>query len=173
MKVALKRSGYGAAHLPAAVLTVIASLLTSGCATSPAPARVPPIAVPALALPADGVELRRPPGIERGSLPHVDFYPAAEHRASATGRVLVQFGLDAAGKATSPHVVQANATQGLQDAAVKVVRVVKFDLTDPKYNSADPAPNYLLVTFCIERCGPLPAYPAEEVTITGSRMKTS
>lgn len=170
MKVALKQTGCGAARL----LPLLASLLIGGCASTPAPtaAPAPAIVVPALAYPADGVELRRPPRIAPGSLPHVDYYPMAEHRASVGGRVLVQFGIDAAGKATSAHVVQASATRDLQSAALNIVRALKFNLTDPHYNSADLAPNYLLINFCIEQCNFPPGFPAEEVTLTGSKLKT-
>jgi TonB family protein len=91
-----------------------------------------------------------------------EWYPAEAARRHLTGRVLVEFAIDAAGRATSPTVRQAQADPLLQQAALRLVSATQFDLSDKNYNPRDTQPFDLSVQFCLDECGDLKPYAGYE-----------
>jgi TonB family protein len=100
---------------------------------------------------------------------NIDWYPAKAKKAHDTGRVLVEFGIDGKGKATSLKVLKAEAPRILRNAALNFVTDMTFDVADPAFNVSDPTRFAISVRFCIIDCGTLVGYPGyEDARITGS-----
>jgi TonB family protein len=102
---------------------------------------------------------------------NIDWYPSKAKKAHDTGRVLVGFTIDSKGKAASLKILKAEAPRILRNAALNFVTDVSFDVSDPAYNSSDPAPYAISVRFCIIECGTLVGFPGyEDARITGSPL---
>src|SRR5262249_3674851 len=98
------------------------------------------------------------------------WYPPQATQRHLTGRVLVEFTLDASGRAASARVVKAEADPVLQQAALRQVQTTQFDVSDKSYNAADKRPFYLSVQFCLDVCGdlrPFAGYENNQIIITG------
>lgn len=157
-------------------LALLFAVLGSSCTTPapPTPARAPPGPAPSPATTppplSDARQLPHP------TIPNVDYYPQEARRRELTGRVLVELRISANGSAIDMRVVQAEADPILQQGAMRLAGAARFDVSDPKYDAADPRPFYLPVVFCLEKCGdlkPYPGYGKNEVIVTGSRLARS
>ena len=150
-------------------LACFASLLA--CASQvPAPAAAAPSTPAAKDAPASKPAAPPVRKLPRSQFPsNVDWYPAKAKKAHDTGRVLVGFGIDSTGKATSLKILKAEAPRILRNAALNFVTDMTFDVHDPAFNAADPTPYAISVRFCIIDCGTLVGYPGyEDARITGS-----
>jgi TonB family protein len=99
-----------------------------------------------------------------------NWYPGEATQRHLTGRVLVQFTVDAGGRTAGAKVVKAQADPLLQQAAVRQVMATQFDPADKNLDPADRRPFYLSVQFCLDECGdlrPFPGYENNQVIIMG------
>jgi TonB family protein len=150
-----------------AAVTVLWSVIAGGCATPP-PQHRPPPAPAAAPMPAtSGAGIREVP---HNTAPNDrPWFPPSALQRHLSGRVLVEFQIAPPGKAIAPSVAAADADPLLQKAALDLVSAMRFDLSDPRYDAADPRPFYISVLFCIQSCGDLKAYAGkgrEEIVIT-------
>src|SRR5215470_124108 len=135
----------------------VLSLLLVACATPSAPPQpaAPNVAATPPPIPDTGLRL----------VPHLkapmdeDFYPSSAKRSGQTGRVLVEFHIKDDSRATAVTVVAAEAAPVLQQAAVRLVESLTFDLHTKNYDPSDTRPFYMPVEFCLGKCGKLVAYP--------------
>jgi len=146
----------------AALLALLAlSVLLAACATHPAAGGSAGAVVPP--------EHRVPP-ITLGITS--DPYPTQEKRKKITGRVLVEFQINAEGGSVAPRVVEADADPLLQAAALDIVRNAKFDVSAPSYDSSGKTFYRYGVRFCIFGCGSLAPYPGyEEILVSGDNNR--
>ena len=88
-----------------------------------------------------------------------DAYPELAHRRNLEGRVLVEFGLDQSGKPTGVTIVQAEAPSILQDGALRLMKNIAYDMTDPGFDAADARPFRLTIKFCLPDCTRFTTFP--------------
>jgi TonB family protein len=104
-----------------------------------------------------------------------DWYPPEARRRTLTGRVVVEFRIDAAGKPEDVKISRAEADRILQIAAVYMVTTFRFDTKDPLLDPTDSRPYLISISYQLVGCNtpPVPSYPGFEadraaMVITGS-----
>jgi TonB family protein len=158
----------GANAATACLAFVCAAALLACASQAPAPPAAPAAQVSKDSPPKPKAQPVRK--LPRSQFPaNIDWYPAKAKKAHDTGRVLVGFGIDGNGKATSLKILKAEAPRILRNAALNFVTDMTFDVHDPAFNASDPTPYAISVRFCIIDCGTLVGYPGyEDARITGS-----
>jgi len=150
------------------VLT-LAVALGASCASHMPVAPPPPDIMSPRAGPTAPPAARPLPGFRPA--PDQPGYPAAALEGRLTGRVLVEFRIDAGGRATDVAVAKAQADPILQQAAVEIITATRFDVHDRNYDASDPRPFYASVQFCMDNyCGeirPFPGYERDALIIGG------
>ena len=98
-----------------------------------------------------------------------DFYPPRGKREQLQGRVLARFHIDSAGKTVSPEFLRVDAPPVIADAACKLLRRTRFDVSKPGVDTGSAGAYLLTVRFCLINCDDVPLYPGtHDITITGS-----
>jgi TonB family protein len=96
-----------------------------------------------------------------------DYYPPAARRRGEEGRVLVEVYIGKSGKLLQePTLRQAAESPRLNDGAVKVARLMRFDVSGR--TKPDPKRAYLVtIIFCIEpgHCDQFAPFPKTEAVV--------
>jgi len=90
-----------------------------------------------------------------------DWYPPQARRRTLTGRVVVEFRINAAGKPEDVRINRAEADRILQIAAVYMVTTFRFDTKDPLLDPTDSRPYLISISYQLIGCNtqPVPSYP--------------
>lgn len=98
---------------------------------------------------------------------NTEWYPAQAKREGMTGRVLVQFEIDPAGRVRGEQILAADAVPLLLDAALKSIRGSEFDVAG--LASTGAGPYRVTVRYCLPDCGSIePFAGTEDLKISGS-----
>jgi TonB family protein len=96
-----------------------------------------------------------------------DPYPEEGKRRHLEGRVLVEFGLDQAGKPISVSILQAEADQVLQAGALKLMQNIQYNMATPGFDATDPRPFRLSIKFGLPNSARFATYPGSiELTVS-------
>jgi TonB family protein len=98
-------------------------------------------------------------------------YPVEGLRRDLQGRVLIELGIDQDGKPAAVKIIQAEADRVLQDAAMRFVLNMRFDVTGPGFDVGDSTPFRVTVKYCQPNCGLIATFPnSNEITISARRI---
>jgi TonB family protein len=99
-------------------------------------------------------------------------YPVDALRDRLTGKVLLQFRIDANGNVQSAQVIAADAAPILREAALNYLRRQTFLLSGASFDPTDPTPFRVTVIYCITRCPDVAPLPGSITLawITGSAL---
>jgi len=104
-----------------------------------------------------------------------DWYPPEARRRTLTGRAVVEFRIDAAGKPEDVKINRAEADRILQVGAVYMVTTFRFDTKDPLLDPTDSRPYLISISYQLIGCNtppvsPYPGFDADRsnIVVTGS-----
>ena len=113
-------------------------------------------------------QLRKFPKMKLSSLAN---YPVEGLRGNLQGRVLVELRIDRNGIPTGVKIIYAEADRVLQNAALRFIRDLRFDVSSSDFDVNDPTPFQATVKYCQPDCKQIAIFPnSNEITISARRV---